>query len=134
MKEPSYKDNMLLTNGDSLYVPRYVAMVDVRGAVNSPIAVAYEPGKSIDYYIRAAGGGTAKADVSRAYVTQASGKVESATPHRFAPDAKPKPGAGSVVYVPLDDPSEKGPGFAAIAGSTAQVLGALVAILAISRR
>jgi hypothetical protein len=39
-----------------------------------------------------------------------------------------------VVYVPLDDPSEKGMGFAAIAGSTAQVLGALVAILAIARR
>jgi hypothetical protein len=109
-------------------------MVDVRGAVNSPIAVAYEPGKKLDYYIRAAGGGTAKADISRAYVTQASGKVESVTPHRFSPDGMPTPGAGSVVYVPLDDPSEKGPGFAAIAGSTAQVLGALVAILAISRR
>ncbi len=134
LKQPSYKDNMLLTNGDSLYVPRYVSMVDVRGAVNSPIAVAYEPGKSIDYYIHAAGGGTAKADISRAYVTQASGKVESVVPHRFAPDGKPKPGAGSVVFVPLDDPSERGPGFAAIAGSTAQVLGALVAILAISRR
>jgi hypothetical protein len=134
MKDPAYRDNMLLTNGDSLFVPRYVSMVDVRGAVNSPIAVAYEPGKSIDYYIRAAGGGTAKADLARAYVTQASGKVESVTPHRFAPDGKPTPGAGSVVYVPLDDPSEKGPGFAAIAGSTAQVLGALVAILAIARR
>jgi hypothetical protein len=39
-----------------------------------------------------------------------------------------------VVYVPQEDPADKGPGFAAIAGSTAQVLGALVAILAISRR
>jgi len=109
-------------------------MVDVRGAVNSPIAVAYEPGKKIDYYIRAAGGGSAKADLDRAYVTQASGKVESVTQHRFAPDGKPTPGAGSVVYVPQEDPANKGPGFAAIAGSTAQVLGALVAILAISRR
>jgi hypothetical protein len=36
---------MLLTNGDSLFVPRYNATVDVRGAVNSPIAVAYQPGK-----------------------------------------------------------------------------------------
>jgi len=134
MKDPAYRDNMLLTNGDSLFVPRYVSMVDVRGAVNSPIAVAYEPGKKIDYYIRAAGGGSAKADLDRAYVTQASGKVESVTQHRFAPDGKPTPGAGSVVYVPQEDPGNKGPGFAAIAGSTAQVLGALVAILAISRR
>ena len=43
LKDRAHRDNMLLTNGDSLFVPRYVSMVDVRGAVNSPIAVAYEP-------------------------------------------------------------------------------------------
>jgi protein involved in polysaccharide export with SLBB domain len=134
LKEPSYRDNMLLTNGDSLYVPRYNAMVDVRGAVNSPIAVAYQPGKKLDYYIRAAGGGSAKADLGRAYVTQASGKVESMKHRRMAPDDVPEPGAGSVVYVPPADPADKGPGYATIAGATAQMLGALVAIIAISRR
>ena len=109
-------------------------MVDVRGAVNSPIAVAYQPGKKLSYYILAAGGGTAKADLGRAYVTQANGKVESRKRRRMAPDDIPEPGAGSVVYVPLDDPSDKGPGFATIASSTAQMLGALVAIIAITRR
>lgn len=134
LKDASNRDNMLLTNGDSLFVPRYSSTVDVRGSVNSPIAVAYVPGKNLEYYIRAAGGGTSKADVGRAYVTQPSGKVESMRHRRMAPDDVPEPGAGSVVYVPQEDPSDKGPGFASIAGSTAQVLGALVAILAISRR
>jgi protein involved in polysaccharide export with SLBB domain len=134
LKEPKHRDNMLLANGDSLFVPRYNAMVDVRGAVNSPLAVAYQPGKGLDYYIRAAGGGSAKADLGRAYVTQASGKVESVKHRRMAPDDVPEPGAGSVVYVPLEDPSDKGPGYATIAGATAQMLGALVAIIAISRR
>jgi polysaccharide export outer membrane protein len=134
LQNQKHRDNMLLTDGDSLFVPRYSSMVDVRGAVNSPIAVAYVPGKKLDYYIRAAGGGTAKADLSRSYVTQPSGKVESVTKRRMAPDGVPAPGAGSVVYVPQVDPADKGPGFAAIAGSTAQVLGALVAILAISRK
>jgi protein involved in polysaccharide export with SLBB domain len=134
MKDPKYRDNMLLTNGDSLFVPRYNATVDVRGAVNSPIAVAYQPGKKLDYYIRAAGGGSAKADLGRAYVTQASGKVESMKHRRMAPDDVPVPGAGSVVYVPQEDPADKGPGYATIAGATAQMLGALVAIIAISRR
>jgi protein involved in polysaccharide export with SLBB domain len=134
MKDPSYRDNMLLTNGDSLFVPRYNATVDVRGAVNSPIAVAYQPGRKLDYYIRAAGGGSAKADLGRAYVTQASGKVESMKHRRMAPDDVPEPGAGSVVYVPVEDPSDKGPGYAAIAGATAQMLGGLVAIIAITRR
>jgi polysaccharide biosynthesis/export protein len=134
LKDQSYRDNMLLTDGDSLFVPRYSSMVDVRGAVNSPIAVAYVPGQKLDYYVRAAGGGTAKADLSRAYVTQPSGKVESVTRRRMAPDGVPQPGAGSVVFVPQEDRSDRGAGFASIAGSTAQVLGALVAILAISRR
>ena len=134
LKDPAHRDNMLLANGDSLFVPRYIATVDVRGAVNSPVAVAYEPGKKLDHYIRAAGGGAAKADLGRAYVTQASGKVESVKHRRGAPDGVPEPGAGSVVYVPQQDPSDKGPGFAAIAGSTAQMLGALVAIFAIARR
>ena len=134
IKEPKHRDNMLLTNGDSLYVPRYNAMVDVRGAVNSPIAVAYYPGKKLDYYIRAAGGGSAKADMGRAYVTQPSGKVESTKRRRMAPDDVPAPGAGSVVYVPQEDPADKGPGYATIAGATAQMLGALVAIIALSRR
>ena len=134
LKDRAHRDNMLLANGDSLFVPRYVSMVDVRGAVNSPIAVAYEPGKKLDYYIRAAGGGSSRADLGRAYVTQPSGKVESVKHRRMAPDDVPVPGAGSVVFVPQEDPSDKGPGFASIAGSTAQVLGALVAILAISRR
>jgi polysaccharide export outer membrane protein len=134
LKDRAHRDNMLLTNGDSLFVPRYVSMVDVRGAVNSPIAVAYEPGKKLDYYIRAAGGGSSKADLGRAYVTQPSGKVESVQRRRMAPDGVPVPGAGSVVYVPQEDPADKGPGYASIAGATAQMLGALVAILAISKR
>ena len=134
LKEPSHRDNMLLTNGDSLFVPRYNAMVDVGGAVNSPIAVAYQPGKKLDYYIRAAGGGSAKADLRRAYVTQANGKVESVKHRHMAPDDVPEPGAGSVVFVPKEDPADKGPGYAAIAGATAQMLGALVAIIAITRR
>ena len=134
LAEPKHRDNMLLASGDSLFVPRYSAMVDVRGAVNSPIAVAYQPGKKLGYYILAAGGGTAKADLGRAYVTQANGKVESRKRRRMAPDGIPEPGAGSVVFVPQDDPSDNGPGFATIASSTAQMLGALVAIIAITRR
>lgn len=134
LKDPRHRDNMELANGDSLFVPRYNATVDVRGAVNSPIAVAYEPGQSIEYYIRAAGGGTSRADLGRAYVTQPSGKVESVKRRRMMPNEVPKPGAGSVVYVPQVDPADKGAGYAAIAGATAQMLGALVAILAIARR
>ena len=59
-------DNLPLQDGDSLFIPRYNAVVNVQGAVNSPVSVTWAPGKSIEYYIRAAGGPSRKADVSAA--------------------------------------------------------------------
>lgn len=100
LKDPKDRDNMLLGDGDSIYVPRYNGVVTVKGAVNSPLAVAYVPGENIDFYIRAAGGGTTKADINRSYVTQPNGKVESVITHKFWPDWRPKPEAGGVVVVP----------------------------------
>jgi hypothetical protein len=100
MKDQSNRDNMLLVDGDSIYVPRYNGVVTVTGEVNSPLAVAYVPGESIDFYIRSAGGPKTSADVSRAYVTQPNGKVESVIIHRFWPDSHPEPQPGGVVYVP----------------------------------
>jgi protein involved in polysaccharide export with SLBB domain len=133
MKDADDRDNLLLQDGDSLYVPQYNATVDVRGAVNSPIAVAYVPGAKLDYYIRAAGDVTATAAGDRAYVTQPNGKVESVKHRRFLPDGMPVPGAGAVVFVP-EAVKHEGTSYATIVGATAQMLGALVAILAIAKR
>jgi protein involved in polysaccharide export with SLBB domain len=130
MQNPQHRDNLLLQDGDSVYIPQYAAMVDVGGAVNSPISVAYVPGAGIDYYIRAAGGGSRKADLHRAYVRQPNGKVESVKARRLLPDAVPRPRAGGLVYVPELDPADK-PNYVAAVGAVAQVLGAVVAIIAI---
>ena len=45
-----------------MFIPRYNAVVNVQGSVNSPLAVTWAPGKTIEYYIRAAGGGSRLAD------------------------------------------------------------------------
>jgi len=127
------RDNLVLQDGDSISIPQYNAMVDVGGAVNSPISVAYVPGADLDYYIRAAGGLSRSADPGRAYVRQPSGKVESVKSRRMLPDAMPEPRAGGVVYVPERDPADK-PNYVGAVGAVAQVLGALVAIVAIARR
>jgi hypothetical protein len=66
-------------------------------------------------------------------VTQANGKVESVRHHRFRPNEVPVPGAGAVVFVPQEERGNDGMSYTAMAGATAQVLGALVAILAIAR-
>lgn len=130
MANAGFRDNLILQDGDSIFVPAYNGVVNVRGAVNSPVAVAYVPGRRIDFYIGAAGGGTVKADEGRAYVTQPNGKVESVHRHRFFPDASPAPLPGSSVFVPERDPSDRS-NAALYATAAAQILGSLVAIVAV---
>jgi polysaccharide biosynthesis/export protein len=129
MKDARARDNMLLGDGDSIFVPRYNGVVTVKGAVNSPLAVAYVPGENIDFYIRSAGGGTTKADVSRAYVTQPNGKVESVITHRFWPDSRPTPEAGGVVVVP--DKEGDAQSLLSQAGTMASVLTALASLVVV---
>lgn len=130
LKDPNFRDNLLLADGDSIHVPPYNGTVNVTGAVNSPVAVAYVPGKSLDFYVQAAGGPSRKAELSRAYVTQPNGKVESRTRHFMLPDSSPKPRPGSTIYVPEKDPADK-KDLVAAAGAVAQILASLVAIVVV---
>jgi len=134
MRDARFRDNIVMMHGDTLYVPPARSVVDVRGAVHSPIAVAYSPGKNINYYIAAAGGETYDADKNRAYVQQPNGVVEPYKKRAFLiPDRKPDPLPGSVVVVPVKDPNDK-KDWTAIIGSVAQVLANTIAIVAVIGR
>lgn len=134
LRDPRSLDNLPLVDGDSIFIPRYQAVVTVTGAVNSPIAVTYSPGKSLDYYIRAAGGLGRNADVSRAYVTQSNGKVDARQSHFLLPDHNPKPTPGSTIYVPTHDASYKPFDPLASAGYIASLLTTVITIVAVLRR
>ena len=127
-------DNLPLQDGDSLFIPRLNPVVNVQGAVNSPISVTYSPGKTLDYYIRAAGGPSRKADAARAYVTQPNGKVESREAHFLLPDGVPKPDAGSTIFVPERDPLDRGFDLATGLGTITQVIAALATLIIAARR
>ena len=88
----------------------------------------------MEYYIRAAGGPSRKADVSRSYVTQPNGKVEARAPHFLLPDGIPQPKAGSTVFVPERDPGDRPFDFLTSAGSIAQILGTVVTLIIAIRR
>jgi len=122
-------DNLPLQDGDSLYIPRYTAVVNVQGSVNSPVTVTYQPGKSIEYYIRAAGGPSRKADVKSAYVTQPNGKVEARQTRFLLPDGVPKPLPGSTVFVPEKDPTENSAAVFANIAVIAQILATLATVV-----
>lgn len=95
-------ENLLLTDGDQITIPQRSFVVTVRGAVNAPTVVAYVPGKDLGYYISQAGGEARNADRRRAFVTQPSGKRETAGSF-----SNPKPLPGSLVVVPEVDPNDR---------------------------
>jgi protein involved in polysaccharide export with SLBB domain len=126
LKDPKFRDNLILSEGDSIYIPEYIPVVYVNGAVNSPVSVTYVDGKGLDYYVGAAGGYKPSADKNRAYVTQPGGKVQSVR-SRFwvVPDSKPTPEAGAAIFVPQRDSLFKGRDWLAAATSFAQIIAAL---------
>jgi protein involved in polysaccharide export with SLBB domain len=132
MRDPNNVDNLQLADGDSIFIPKFTPVVVVRGAVNSPVGVAYVRGENLDYYVRSAGGATAQGDRRRAYVTQPNGKVETSHRTLVLWQSHPQPLPGSSVVVPVKDPSDKRD-WIAIATAATSILGSLVAISAILR-
>jgi protein involved in polysaccharide export with SLBB domain len=126
LEDPSFRDNLLLAAGDSIVIPEYSPVVLVDGAVNSPVAVTHVPGKSVDFYVNAAGGFARLADKGRSYVQQPSGKIESGRGRRPLP--------GSRVYVPFRDPNETRTPTLQILSSLAGVLASLATIVIVARR
>jgi protein involved in polysaccharide export with SLBB domain len=125
LENPKYRDNLILSGGDSIFIPEYTPVVYVNGAVNAPMSVTYVDGRGLDYYVAAAGGYTRKADKGRAYVTQPSGKVQSVnTRFWFFPDSKPRPLAGGAIFVPERDPADRRD-WLATASALAQIIAGL---------
>jgi protein involved in polysaccharide export with SLBB domain len=102
LKNPESRDNIMLIDGDSIYVPRYSPVVRVSGAVSSPSSITYLPGADLKYYVDAAGGALPTGNVDRSYVVQPNGFREVYR-HRFSviPDGVPTPEAGAEVVVPI---------------------------------
>jgi polysaccharide export outer membrane protein len=133
LKNPKFRDNIILAGGDSIYIPEYNPIVLVQGAVNSPGAVAYTPGKNLDWYVDQAGGYTQTGDARHPYVTQPSGTREGVKRKQVFADRVPHPKAGAVVFVPTLTAAEPSSNLTAILGTAAQLLGALVTIIVVAR-
>ena len=134
LRNPGDRDNLLLANGDSIFIPKYSPIVSVRGEVNSPdISVAYVAGADIDYYLNAAGRATIRGDEGHAFVIQPNGKVESRRRHAFIFPSDPHPAAGSSVVVPIKDPLDKKRDWVAIAQTTLGLMTSMVTVAVLIR-
>ncbi|MGE5927232.1 MAG: SLBB domain-containing protein [Gemmatimonadota bacterium] len=132
LRNGRHRDNIILAAGDSIVVPEFDPVVMVRGAVNSPGAVAYEPGRNLDYYVRAAGGYSKAGDKNRAWVVQPNGNKQSVIRRTLLADTSPEPRPGAEVFVPERDPGQTGTPIVAILGAAAQVLASLVTIIVVA--
>ncbi|MDB4916763.1 MAG: polysaccharide export protein [Gemmatimonadetes bacterium] len=133
LRDTSFRDNLILQDGDSIHLPPFNGIVEVQGAVNAPRGVAFVPGEDLNYYVHAAGGPSKLAELSRSYVTQPDGSVESIIERTLRPDVIPVPRPGAVVVVTERDLSDRVDSVARI-GVIAQMLGGLVALVALLRR
>ena len=72
---PGSDEDMVLREGDVLFVPKYVSTVTNNGAVMYPNTILYQKGSSLSYYIEQAGGFGNRALKRRVYVIYMNGMV-----------------------------------------------------------
>ena len=92
LANPGGDDDIVLREGDRIYVPTYNGTVKIDGEVLYPNSVAFKDGKSAKYYIKQAGGYNRYAKKSMAYVIYMNGTVA-----KVNDGAKIRPGCEIVV-------------------------------------
>ena len=92
LEKPGGNYDLILREGDRIYVPEQLSTVRISGDVLYPNSVVFVPGKSVSYYINSAGGYGTRAKRSGTYIVYMNGRVEVASK-----GAKVEPGCEIVV-------------------------------------
>ena len=133
LQRPEDGNNLLLEGGDSLDIPVSRGTVEVRGAVNLPTITVVTPGASLSSYLRSAGGISILGDLSRAYVIQPNGKIESRRSFLFF-TLDPTPRPGSTVVVPPRDTTNSSAATLATVSTITQIIAGLLTAYALIKR
>lgn len=75
LSRPGSDADLVLREGDELFVPEYVNTVKINGAVMYPNTVSYKKGERLRYYINQAGGFGNEAKKRKVYVVYLNGTV-----------------------------------------------------------
>lgn len=92
VKKPGCEADILMREGDRLFVPEYNPTVRVSGDVMFPNTLFYESGKDYKYYVNEAGGFGHRAKKSRTFIVYQNGRASL-----VKKGAKPEPGCEIVV-------------------------------------
>lgn len=126
LANPNSDFDLVLREGDVLYIPEYVNTVKISGSVMYPNTVVYQKGKNLKFYINQAGGYGNMAKKKKVYVVYMNGTV-SRLKARNASAIEP----GCEIIVP-SKAEKKHMAMAEILGisSTTATIAAMVATMA----
>lgn len=99
LDNPNHSSNILLINGDHLFIPRQAETVKLTGSLLNPVSVTYQEGFRLKDYIAEAGGYTQNADKKRIYITYPNG-ISDQTRSIWFIRKYPKVKAGSEIIIP----------------------------------
>ncbi|HBK41201.1 MAG TPA: capsule biosynthesis protein [Porphyromonadaceae bacterium] len=77
LKKPGSDDDIILRQGDEIFVPQYESTVKISGGVLYPNTVTYNKRMSLESYVRQAGGYSRLAMKNKPFVIYMNGKVAS---------------------------------------------------------
>ena len=92
LENPGSNYDVVLRQGDRIFIPEYTNTVKISGDVMYPNTVAFRQGKGVKYYVDKAGGWGNRAKKSRAYIVYMNGTVA-----QVGRGVKPEPGCEIVV-------------------------------------
>lgn len=96
------RDDVILQDGDELFIPRVKQEVVVIGEVQNSTAHLHRAGLTRDDYVQLSGGTTNRADPKRIYVVRADGSVVSAKRGWLGGRGDLAIHPGDTIVVPLD--------------------------------
>ena len=102
LEDQRSNDNVILFDGDSLFVPEEPKTVTVRGEVGYPTSLVFEKGRSVGDYVARAGGPTQKADRGQTRVIYTTGAAARVKKYWIDPEVLP----GSTIVVPRKEEGE----------------------------
>ena len=99
IKNKNSISDLLVQPGDTLFVPKKLETVRLRGQLLNTTTLRHQKNKSTKYYINNSGGFKARADKSKTYVVYPNGQARATKKFLFF-NIYPKVVAGSEIIVP----------------------------------
>ncbi|QMV12992.1 Polysialic acid transport protein KpsD precursor [Vibrio spartinae] len=96
------QDDVMLEDGDKLYIPPRRNTISVLGQVQIASNFTFKPGLSVERYINLAGGEKKQADTDRVYVIRANGAVMLPNQSHWFVRSEKSLEPGDTIVVPID--------------------------------